>query len=110
MKYLTHLSGIALLLATSLLLTSCGVADVESEPAQAAQEERSMSLSQEGAAAQETPAADKGLETGFDPTCDDNCFPGACRDCLRGCREDFDGQQEEDCLHVCSFCGHPCFC
>lgn len=116
MKHLNSLTGIALVLATAFLLVSCGGVVSDSESAglgQAAYEENSVGSSQaEDAvqAVQETTAADKRIEAAFDPTCGSTCAPGACRTCLRSCRDDFDGQQEQDCLHFCSTCGQPCFC
>jgi hypothetical protein len=116
MKHLYRRAGIALVLATSLLLGSCLTVDADPEPAaldQAVYEESSMSFSQAEEAVIETTAEEKGIPgVEFDPSCDDACFPGACRACLLGCIHDFEGQpeQQEDCLNVCSFCGHPCFC
>jgi hypothetical protein len=113
MKPWYQLARTVMILATSFLLAACLTGDVDPEsaaPGQAAYEESSKGLSQAEEVVPQTPAADKRIEAEWDPTCDDNCFPGACRACLTGCREDFDGQQEEDCLHACSFCGHPCFC
>jgi hypothetical protein len=113
MKNLYQLVAITLFLATSFLLASCLTLDADPEPAaldQAAYEETSMDFSQAEEAAFEAAAEEEPVQTEFDPTCDDACFPGACMACIRGCRADFDGPQEDDCLNVCSFCGHPCFC
>jgi hypothetical protein len=114
MKHLYRRAGIALLLATSFLLGSCLTVDADPEPAaldQAAYEVSESDFSQAEEAVLETTAQDEGIPSvEFDLTCDDNCFPGACRTCLRDCREYFDGQQEDDCLHFCGVCGQPCFC
>jgi hypothetical protein len=103
MKHLSHCAGIVLLLATSLLLVSCGTTDVEDE-------DNSQVLSRAKEAVEQNTAAQKRIEPAWDPTCDDNCNLVDCRDCLRGCREAYDGQQEADCTNSCAFCGHPCFC
>lgn len=113
MQHISRHVGIALVLAMSFLLGSCLTIDADPEPTaldQAAYEESSTSFSQADETALETTAEKDVPSVEFDPTCDDNCFPGACRDCLRGCIEDFDPPQEDDCLNACSFCGHPCFC
>jgi hypothetical protein len=113
MKHLNPLTGIALVFATSFLLASCGGVDGDSESAtldQAAYEESPVSFSQAEGVIQETTAADKRIEAAFDPTCGSTCTGAACRTCLRSCRDDFDGQQEQDCLNFCSTCGQPCFC
>lgn len=114
MKHLYYRAGIALVLATSFLLGSCLTVDVDPEPAaldQAAYEVSSTGFSQAEGAALETTAEEERIPSvEFDPSCDDTCSAGACRTCFRGCMENFDGQQEDDCLHFCGLCGQPCFC
>jgi hypothetical protein len=109
MNHLNLLTRTALVLAMSFSLSACLTGEVDPEsgaPDPAAYEESTKGLSQ----AEKTPASDKRVEAEWDPTCDDNCFPGACRACLVACKENFEGQQEADCLNACSFCGNPCFC